>query len=102
MTLTFKLSQRDGLTRRITFSVRPTWPELSQKIHLLFSIPVEKVGVTYVDSDGDEVTLSSQEELEDYYQSTYKPGQLVKFNVQDFTAVPGEKSLPQTPRKPHQ
>ncbi|KAL0951552.1 hypothetical protein HGRIS_008235 [Hohenbuehelia grisea] len=98
MSFTFKLSKREGLTRRVTFATIPNWPVLAEKIHTLFLIPVEKVGVSYVDTDGDEVTLSTQEELDDYFQSTFRPGQTVKFVVQDFTAVVDDKSLPQTPR----
>ncbi|KAI0080353.1 hypothetical protein K474DRAFT_1658076 [Panus rudis PR-1116 ss-1] len=96
----------DGLTRRVLFYSRPSWSELSAKIESLFGIPKEKVGVSYVDSDGDEVTLSSEEELQDYYRlnpnvsANSDPPRPNKFTVFDLTApreVDPAKSLPRTP-----
>ncbi|KAJ8702244.1 hypothetical protein PTI98_000980 [Pleurotus ostreatus] len=99
MITTFKLTKRDGLTRRITFPSWPDWQTLAQKIESLYNIPFDNIGVSYVDNDGDEVTLSSQEELEDYRFTTYEPGKLAKFTVQDISAqLMEEKSLPETPR----
>ncbi|KAJ7786478.1 hypothetical protein B0H16DRAFT_1490606 [Mycena metata] len=94
MATTFKLT-RDNLTRRVTFPAQPTWATLSAKIHELFAIPVDKVGVSYIDADSDEVTASSEDELRDYF-ATYTPGQAVRFVVQDLTR--NEKALPDTPR----
>ncbi|KAF9502375.1 hypothetical protein BDN71DRAFT_1437965 [Pleurotus eryngii] len=99
MITTFKLTKRDGFTRRITFPSWPDWQTLAQKIESLYNIPFDNIGVSYVDNDGDEVTLSSQEELEDYRFTTYEPGKLAKFIVQDISAqLMEEKSLPETPR----
>ena len=104
----FKLSKRDGLTRRITFADEPAWPTLAATIELHYGIPIDKVGVSYIDSDGDEVTLSSQEELQDFYQDFYpdfyQPSQAIKFVVQDLRstrsadkALPEIKALPKIP-----
>ena len=68
---TFKLTKHDGLTRRITFSDQPTWLTLGTKIESLYQIPLASIGVSYVDNDGDEVTLSSEEELKDFYQASH-------------------------------
>ncbi|KAJ6621212.1 hypothetical protein B0H10DRAFT_1790517, partial [Mycena sp. CBHHK59/15] len=84
MSTKFKLTKLDGLTRRVTFSTPPTWSTLATKIHTLFDIPVDHVGVSYVDSDSDEVTLSSEDELREYYQGVIQPGDVVKFVVQDL------------------
>ncbi|KAI0045211.1 hypothetical protein FA95DRAFT_1460700, partial [Auriscalpium vulgare] len=53
------------------------------KIQSLYSIPAERVGVFYVDVDGDEVTLNSEEELLDFYDTT-QLNQLIKFRVADL------------------
>jgi len=94
----FKLSKRDDVTRRITFPNEPAWASLAAKIESLYGIPIDKIGVSYVDSDGDEVTLSSQEELQDFYQLSHQPSQAIKFVVQDLSSTRSEsKALPQVP-----
>jgi PB1 domain len=93
-----KLIQRDGFTRRITFPSKPTWHALAAKIESLYAIPLEKVSVAYIDTENDEVTLSTQEELDDFYQSSYQPGQVIKFIVHDLTSTRVHSTaLPQTP-----
>ncbi|KAI0328148.1 hypothetical protein GY45DRAFT_1326682 [Cubamyces sp. BRFM 1775] len=92
----------DGLVRRVTFQDKPSWSELAAKIQSLYNIPVLHVGVSYVDNDGDEVTLSSEEELRDFYQSAtmQRPDQalsLVKFTVRDLESLRNDKPLPETP-----
>jgi hypothetical protein len=83
----FKLTDPNGLTRRTTFSDRPDWSTLGSRISSLCNIPFHKVAVTYIDSDLDEVTLSSNEELQEYYQTSITPGQAVKFTVKDLRNV---------------
>jgi hypothetical protein len=51
----FKLSKAFESTRRISFIETPSWSTLASKIAFLYDIPAERVGVSYVDSDGDEV-----------------------------------------------
>ena len=81
----FKLSMSDGLTRRISFPIRPSWSELATRIHALCNIPFNRLAVSYLDSDGDEVTLSSEEELRDFYESNVdnvvQGNQLIRFHV---------------------
>ena len=57
----------DGFIRRAGFSSPPSWAELSTKIEALYKISSENVGVTYIDEEGDEITLNSDEELQDLY-----------------------------------
>jgi Wiskott-Aldrich syndrome protein len=40
--------------------------------------------VSYVDSDNDEITVSSDEELQDFYSMSHKEGQVIKFAVVDL------------------
>ncbi|KAF8528307.1 hypothetical protein JB92DRAFT_3087081 [Gautieria morchelliformis] len=65
----FKLVQtgRNALMRRVTFAEQPTWFSLASRIEGLYGIPLQDVGVSYIDTDGDEITLSTHEELRDYY-----------------------------------
>jgi hypothetical protein len=81
----FKLSMSDGLTRRISFHARPSWSELATRIQSFCNIPRNRLAMSYVDSDGDEVTLSSEEELRDFYDSNVdnviQGNQLIRFRV---------------------
>ncbi|EJF66875.1 hypothetical protein DICSQDRAFT_47572 [Dichomitus squalens LYAD-421 SS1] len=99
----FKFSRPpDGLVRRVTFQERPSWEALAAKIESLYNIPLPSVGVSYVDDDGDEVTLSSEEELQDFYQGVLQQRDgtlmLVKLNVHDLDSLRNDKPLPDTPR----
>jgi len=87
----FKLSMSDGLTRRISFPNRPSWTELATRIHTLCRIPLNRLGLSYVDSDGDEVTLSSEEELRDFYNSNVdnaiQDNQPIRFHVVQLGSI---------------
>jgi len=87
----FKLSMSDGLTRRISFPDRPSWAELATRIHALCRIPLNRLGISYVDSDGDEVTLSSEEELRDFYNSNLdnaiQGNQPIRFRVVQLGSI---------------
>ncbi|KAK7694994.1 hypothetical protein QCA50_002182 [Cerrena zonata] len=89
----FKFSKPpDGLTRRVMFYNRPPWSELAAKIEDLFAISRDHVGVSYLDNEGDEVTLSSEEELQDYYRLNYNepvgdtPPKAIRFTIVDLNA----------------
>ncbi|KAI0706136.1 hypothetical protein BC835DRAFT_1498818 [Cytidiella melzeri] len=110
----FKFSNPpDGLTRRVMFMERPAWPELSAKLESLYGIPKDNIGVSYVDPDGDEVTLSSDEELRDFYKFNSTPlsafervdaMKAIRFIVRNLEAArasEANKSLPQTPQSSH-
>ena len=81
----------DGLTRRISFPTRPSWTELATRIHSFCNIPRNRLAVSYVDSDGDEVTLSSEEELRDFYDSNIdnaiQGNQLIRFRVVELGSL---------------
>lgn len=91
----FKLSIPNGLTRRVSFPTRPSWNELATRIQALYNIPLGRLGVSYVDSDGDEVTLSSEEELHDFYDTvdSGQGGQLIKFRVVELSSVRVAESM---------
>lgn len=80
----FKL-KHNGYTRRVTFQERPKWDALASKLQTFYNIPLDKVGVSYFDSDDDEITVSSNEELEDFYQSSTLSGDAFKLNVLDLS-----------------
>ncbi|KAF8641009.1 hypothetical protein AX17_000654 [Amanita inopinata Kibby_2008] len=95
----FKLSKRNGVMRRVTFPARPAWKALAARIGQLFDIPSDRVAVSYIDADNDEVTLNTEEELRQFYEIS-KPSEVMKFFVQDVTpsrsqsgtAIPEEKA----------
>ncbi|KAJ3787134.1 hypothetical protein GGU10DRAFT_309632 [Lentinula aff. detonsa] len=102
MTTHFKLKLTGGPTRRLSFTDEPTWSLLAERIAGLFDIPADSVAVAYIDSEDDEVTLSTQEELQDFYQTSYKPGDVVKFAVEDLR-IPRRRGRlsPTTPPGPN-
>ncbi|KAF7971397.1 hypothetical protein HWV62_21236 [Athelia sp. TMB] len=83
---TFKLTLQN-VTRRVVFPDLPSWIALASKIQSLYDIPIDKVGVSYIDADGDEVTFSSEDELQDFYATTLKPPQTIKLSVQHLGSV---------------
>ncbi|KAF9265321.1 hypothetical protein L218DRAFT_997816 [Marasmius fiardii PR-910] len=100
--LTAKVTYR-GFIREVRFQRRPTWLTLSDKIHTLFSIPHGEVAVSYIDAEGDEVTFSTQEELEAFYQDLYtggrwKRGDIVSLMVWNLGSARWEKSSTTAPR----
>jgi hypothetical protein len=98
----FKLSIPNGLTRRVSFPTRPSWNELAARIQALYNIPLSRLGVSYVDSDGDEVTLSSEEELRDFYDTvdSGQEGQLIKFRVVELSSVRVAESMTEATTPP--
>ena len=80
----FKFTTPEGVNRRVTFSEQPAWSLLASKLHALYGISVDNVGVSYVDSDNDEITVSSDDELQDFYKMSHQVGQVIKFAVVDL------------------
>ncbi|KAG1828087.1 hypothetical protein EV424DRAFT_1318771 [Suillus variegatus] len=84
----FKLSKQGGLTRRLTFPTHPSWAVLSSKINETFGITTDNIGVSYLDQDLDEVTFSSEEELQDYYSTLGDAKfKLIRLSVQDLSSL---------------
>ena len=80
----FKFTTPEGINRRVSFSEPPTWSLLASKLHVLYGISLDNFGVSYVDNDNDEITLSSDEELQDFYKMSHQAGQVIKFAVVDL------------------
>ncbi|KAI5124096.1 hypothetical protein M0805_000910 [Coniferiporia weirii] len=78
-----KLTRPGRETRRASFPKQPSWSVLATRIASLFDISPDNVAVSYEDSDGDIVTLNSNEELHDYFTECHEHGELIKFNVLD-------------------
>ena len=85
MSIIFKLKYRD-ITRRTILAKLPEWNVLAERLSSIFLVPVADVGVSYLDRDGDEITLNSQEELDDFYTTTYRDGESIRFTVKDLSA----------------
>ncbi|KAF9567006.1 hypothetical protein CPC08DRAFT_681834 [Agrocybe pediades] len=83
--INFKLN-RNGQIRLVIFPETPTWGELAHKLEALYGIAADNVGISYIDNDNDEITASSDGELQDYFQTTHQAGQPVKFKVLDLSA----------------
>ena len=88
MTFKLKVARPGGETRVISFPSQPSWLDVQAKVASYFNIPQSAVAVSYEDSDGDVVTMSSQEELQDYFHSCYKIGQTGKLTVVDRSNSP--------------
>jgi len=63
----FKLSKLDDHKRLLVFPDLPTWEELVSKLEYYYAIPLNKIGVSYIDNDNNEITLSSNNELQHFY-----------------------------------
>ncbi|KZT02864.1 uncharacterized protein LAESUDRAFT_393456 [Laetiporus sulphureus 93-53] len=77
-----------GPIRRIVFTELPSWAELSARIESLYDIPRADIAVSYVDNEDDEITLNSEEELQDLYRTLPAPDEnkerLIRFNVHEL------------------
>jgi hypothetical protein len=64
---------KERIARSLSFrdTGTPEWNTLAMKIEELFFIPFQDIAVSYYDDDGDQIVMSSQEELADYYSSIY-------------------------------
>jgi len=90
----FKFTTPEGPNRRLTFSEPPTWPLLASKLHVLYGISLDNLGVSYVDNDNDEITVSSDEELQDFYKVSHQSGQVIKFSVVDLRSSQNSAGKP--------
>lgn len=68
-------------TRKVAFASQPTWRQLASRIEALFLISAKAAAVMYMDEDEDEVTISTDEELEEYYDILQTDAKHVKFVV---------------------
>jgi PB1 domain len=93
---TSKFTTPEGANRCLTFSEPPAWSLLASKLHVLYRISLDNVGVSYVDNDDDEITLSSDEELQDFYKMSHQPGQVIKFAVVDLHASQNNAGKPRS------
>ena len=90
--ITFKLKRGDALSKFQNYSVRPTWADLSIDIAKDFGISQETVGLAFVNHDKTITTLTSDTDLQRYYDSD-KSSQNVKFFVQNRDAPEGESAF---------
>jgi hypothetical protein len=81
MSIDLKLLMPGDPTRRLTFTDKPSWSLLASKIESYYGIPASNVGVSYIDNDGDEVTLSSEDELNNF---SYIASETTRFTVKDL------------------
>ncbi|KAF8812557.1 hypothetical protein BYT27DRAFT_6426880 [Phlegmacium glaucopus] len=79
----FKLKKTYGTNRLADFHGQPSWEGLALKINKMFIIPLEQVGVAYIDKAKDAITLTNEEELQSFY-ATYSGSGEFKFIVQDL------------------
>lgn len=93
--ITFKLTQQDeNVLRKAAFNRAPQWDELAAKVEDLFKLPASEVALSYTDSDGDDVTISTDEELADFYAQS-KGKTVVKLTV--IRLAPRAPSVAQVP-----
>jgi PB1 domain len=73
--LVFKLKHsfnEETVVRSLSFrdASTPEWNTLAMKVEELFFIPSQDTAIAYVDEEGDQIVVSSQDELADYYTSS--------------------------------
>ncbi|KAG9049378.1 hypothetical protein FS837_010432 [Tulasnella sp. UAMH 9824] len=76
MPVTFKfVLPQEGVTRKVTFPSKPKWHEIATKVESLFSgyrLAANEIALSYIDSDNDSITISTGEELRDFYEQEAK------------------------------
>jgi len=94
----FKLKY-NGHIRLVDFKGLPNWSELFTKLQTLYDLPVDKLSIYYIDKDDDEITVSSNEELQRFYRSADHTYQTFKVNVVDLSIPSDAENLPQKRRR---
>ena len=89
----FKLKKANAPTRLAYFDAPPSWGDLALKIAELFDIPAKDVGVAFVDKAKDAVTLTNDQELQQFYKHLDQSSEENKFVVQDLQTPDGESAL---------
>jgi len=56
----------------------------------LFDVPLDHVGVAFIDEDKNTISLTNEQELQGFYHSLDHSPEVIKFIVQDLTAPDGE------------
>ncbi|KAI0724937.1 hypothetical protein C8Q72DRAFT_767676, partial [Fomitopsis betulina] len=54
------------------------------RIERFYEIPKEHVAVSYVDNEGDEVTMNTETELQDLYSAQPNVSDTIRFVVRDL------------------
>jgi hypothetical protein len=72
-----------GRRQEVRIGRHTTWDQFRQRVHLAFSLPAG--AVTYVDEEGDKVSLDSEEEFKEAVKVGLKLGKL-KLNIADTKA----------------
>jgi hypothetical protein len=92
----FKLKKADASTRHANFPKNPSWGNLASVISLLFDVPLDRVGVAFIDEDKNARSLANEQELQSFYDSLdHSPG-VFKFVVQDLTAPDASTTIAST------
>src|ERR1044072_7888258 len=69
-------------SRKFTIASNTTWKEFESQLHNIFNIPNETaISISYIDEDGDIITLSTDSELQQILSDQESFGANVKFNV---------------------
>ena len=89
----FKLKKANAPAKLAHFDAQPSWGDLASKIANLFNIPPKDIGVAFIDKAKDAVTLTNDQELQDFYQSFDRSSEEVKFVVQDLQTSDGEPAF---------
>jgi hypothetical protein len=89
----FKLKKANTPARLAHFDARPHWEDLASKIANLFNTPPKDIGVAFIDKAKDAVTLTNDQELQDFYQSFDQSSGEIKFVVQDLQTPDGESAF---------
>src|SRR5438552_2587565 len=78
----FKLKKANASTKIVTFAEPPSWEHLASKIT---DIPRDQVSLAFVDKDEDAITVNNEEDLQDFYKSSYRASEVNKFVVQNLS-----------------
>jgi hypothetical protein len=86
----FKLKKAGASTRHANFDGNPSWGYLASVISRLFDVPLNRVGVAFIDENKNATSLANEQELQNFYNSLGHSPEVIKFVIQDLTAPDGE------------
>ncbi|KIL62166.1 hypothetical protein M378DRAFT_166004 [Amanita muscaria Koide BX008] len=92
----FKLRRANAATRLANFNVQPNWEDLASNITEKFEIPLDRVGVVFVNEAKATITITGEEQLQDFYKSLNQSSNEIMFVVQDLATPDPERIITST------
>jgi hypothetical protein len=94
MPFVVKLKKANASTTFARFDARPSWGDLASEIAELFKISSNNVGVVFLDEDKEKYTITTEVQLQSFYEAFNPSSGKIKFVVQDLQTPDREFACP--------